>query len=152
MKRLLTANPHVWVAFSLACLIAAIVFALSGCAGLRPESSAPITVITFLGTGAPDAHGKIKTTGVIVTIDMTFAPGVQNVGTTYPHEWVDTVPFSHHQTAEKGTVTSYIFKVHPTEPGQSVTCTILFDGNAAKPIDTHTATYPKPAVCSGPPV
>ena len=131
---------------ALSCLIAAVVAFLSGCA-------APATVITFLGTGVPGPDGKVKTTGVIVTIDMTFAPGVDiKGGTTYPHEWVDVVPFSHHQAAGKGTVTSYLFTIHPTEPGQSVTCTILFDGNAAKPIDTHTATYPKPAVCSGPPV
>lgn len=130
--------------FALACLVAAVVLALTGCAGLRPPT--PVTTITFLGTSTPSK------TSVFILIDMTFAPGVVSGETTYPHEWTDTTPFSHHQIAEKGTVTSYLFTMHASEPGQTVTCVILFNGNAAKPIDTHTATYPKPAVCSGPPV
>lgn len=132
--------------FALACLVAAVVLALSGCAPLAPAE--PVTTITFLSTSAPDK------TGSIIEIDMTFAPDVQiKGGTVYPHEWIHNGgPFSHHQIAGKGTVTSYIFKVHAIEPGQKVTCVILFNGNAAKPVDTHTATFPKPAVCSGPPV
>jgi len=106
----------------------------------------PVTTITFLGTGQPDK------TGVIIHIDMIFTAGTTTRGTTYPMEWVDTVPFSHHQVAEKGTVLSYSFKMIPTEPGQVVECAILFNGNAVAPVDHHKATYPKAAVCSGPPV
>jgi len=117
-----------------------LVASLGGCA-------APATTITFLGTGTPDK------TGVFVHIDMTFAPGVDiKGGTVYPHEWVDKVPFSHHQVAGKGTVTSYLFTIYPTEPGQVVECFTIFNGNAAKPVDHHKAKYPKPAVCGGPPV
>lgn len=147
--RIVTLGPTL----ALACLIAAVVFLLSGCTPLGPTgpAPAPATTITFLGTGVPGPDGRVSRSGVVVIIDMTFAPGVGNVGTTYPHEWVDTLPFSHHQIADKGTVTSYLFTIHPTEPGQGVTCAILFNGDAAKPVDTMTAYYPKPAVCGGPP-
>lgn len=131
-------RPRHWAA----CIAAVISLgALNACV-----SPSPVTTITFLGTGTPDK------TGVIVTIDIIFTAGTTAQGTTYPHEWVDTVPFSHHQAAGKGTVLSYSFKVFPTEPGQRVECTILFNGNAAAPVDQHRARYPKPAVCSGPPV
>ncbi len=127
------------------------VAALLVLAGLVPGGcAAPTTTITFLGTGTPDK------TGVFVHIDMTFAPdivqGKDTGGTIYPHEWVDTVPFSHHQVAGKGTVLSYSFKLFPTEPGQVVECFTIFNGNAAAPVDHHKAKYPKPAVCGGPPV
>lgn len=125
----------------IAALAAAVALLLAGCA--RP---APTATISFIGTGTPDQ------TGVIVTIDIIFTAGTVNVGTTYPQEWVSPVPFHHHQITQVGTVLSYSFKVYPTEPGQRVACAILLNGNAAKPVDTHKATYPKPAVCSGPPV
>jgi len=107
---------------------------------------APATTITFLGTGTPDK------TGVIVHIDMIFTAGTTQEGAQYPADFVDTVPFSRHQVAQRGTVASYSFQVFPTEPGQVVECFTIFDGNAAAPVDHHKATYPKPAVCSGPPV
>lgn len=145
----MSGTPHrprsmMWFALAVALVIGLLM--LAGCVRPGVNPTGPVTTITFLGTGVPDK------TGVFITIDMTFAPGVTSGGTVYPHEWVDTVPFSHHQAAQKGTVTSYLFTIHATEPGQVVECVILFNGNAAKPIDHHKATYPKPAVCSGPPV
>ena len=83
---------------------------------------------------------------------MIFTAGTTQKGAQYPADFVETVPFSRHQAAEKGTVASYSFKVIPTEPGQKVECFIIFNGNAAAPVDHHKATFPKAAVCSGPPV
>lgn len=127
------------LALAIACLIAAVVFALSGCAR-------PTTVITFLATSEPSK------THVIIHIDMTFAAGTTQEHMQYPRDFTDTTPLSQHQAAEKGTVTSYRFVVTPVEPGQTVECFTIFDGNAAVPIDHHKATFPKSAVCGGPPV
>jgi hypothetical protein len=126
-----------WLA--LAIFVVIILLAAAGCAR-------PTTTITFLAIGKPDKAS------VIVHIDMTFTSGSMNERMHYPRDFTDTVPLSQHQVAEQGTVASYLFTVFPVDPGQVVECFTIFNGNAAKPIDHHVATFPKPAVCGGPPV
>ena len=105
---------------------------------------APATkTIAFQGDSIP-----VKTS-MIVTIDMAFTKGTTSGGTIYPVEYAPVAPFIHFQVAQIGTVLSYSLKVFPVEPKQVVTCLISINGLI---VDRTSATYPKPAVCSGPPV
>lgn len=124
-----------WLA--LAIFVVLILLAAAGCA--RPTKT-----IAFSATSTP------AKTGMTITIDMTFSPGSENTATTYPHEWAnERSPFTHYQIADVGTVHSYRMVVLAIEPGQRVTCVTSISGLV---VDTHTSTYPKPAVCGGPPV
>jgi len=120
--------------------------AVLGLACGQPSAPAPIPtkVIAFQGDTVPPSKG-----GLTIEIDMIFAAGVTNVGTVYPAEYATKAPFIHFQTAQVGTVLSYSLKVFGIEPGEKVSCLISINGLV---VDKHTAKFPKPAVCSGPPV
>ena len=126
-------RPRHWLAI-LAALI--VLGSLNACV-------AAAKTITFQADSIP-----VKTS-MIVTIDMAFTKGTTSGGTIYPVEYAPTAPFIHFQEAGVGTVLSYTLKVFPVEPGQMVTCWIAIN---ALIVDRTSAKYPKPAVCSGPPV
>jgi hypothetical protein len=123
-----------WLALAVALVIAILMFA-SGCAG-------PRKTMTFQG----ETIGG-STTGLLVELDMTFAPDVDHP--KFPIEWSTPSPFIHFESVPVGGVHSYSLKVFPIEPGQVVKCWITVDTLI---YDSHEATFPAPAVCGGPPV
>lgn len=110
---------------------------------LNAACARPTKTIAFQGDSTPPK------TGILAQIDMIFTAGTTASGTRYPVEYATPAPFIHFQVAEVGTVLSYSLKVFPIEPGQKVTCIISINGLI---VDRSSATFPKPAVCSGPPV
>jgi hypothetical protein len=121
---------------ALAIALVVTLLSLAGCA--RPTKT-----IAFQGDSVP-AKG-----GLIVELDVTFTGGTTQEGAQYPFDTATPAPFIRFQVAEIGTVASYLLKIHGVEPGQKVTCLISINGLI---VDTHTVTYPKVAVCGGPPV
>jgi hypothetical protein len=126
-------RPRHWLAL-LACLL--VLGTLNACV-------AQTKTIAFQGDSAA------ARTGIIAIIDIIFTKGTTSEGTTYPVEYPTTAPFIHFHTAQVGTVLSYSLKIFPIEPGQRVTCLISINGLI---VDRGSARYPKPAICSGPPV
>lgn len=134
--------PRSLMVLALAIALVIALLQLAGCGGFA--TAKPTKVIAFQGDTVPPSKG-----GLTIEIDMIFASGVTNVGTKYPAEYATRAPFIHFQTAEVGTVISYSLKVFGIEPGEKVSCLISINGLV---VDKHTAKFPKPAVCSGPPV
>jgi hypothetical protein len=99
--------------------------------------------IAFQGDSIP------AKTGIIASIDIIFTAGTTQTGASYPREFPTTAPFIQFQVAEIGTIASYSLRIFPIEPGQKVTCLISINGLI---VDRSASTYPKPAICSGPPV
>lgn len=102
----------------------------------------PITSVGFAGGSQP------AKTGIIVTVDIISAPG-WTTDIKYPQEYVTVAPFWHYHEAAAGSMAHYSIKVYPTEPGQSVTCSILHNGSV---VASGDAEYPAGAICIGPPV
>jgi len=123
-----------WLALAIALVI--IILAAAGCA--RPTKT-----IAFQGDSVP-AKG-----GLIVELDVIFTSGTTQEGAQYPFDTATPAPFIRFQVAEVGTVSSYTLRIHGVEPGQVVTCLISINGLI---VDQHKATYPKFAICKGPPV
>lgn len=88
-------------------------------------------------------------TGIIVELDIIFTKVATQEGAQYPFDTATKAPFIRFQIAEVGTVASYTLKIHPIEPGQTVACIISIDRLV---VDQDSATYPKFAICKGPPV
>lgn len=132
-------RPHVhwtsWLALSIVLIV--VISNLAGCAK-------PTRVVVFNGytTGG-------ESTSIIITVDIIFAPGVTST-IKYPQEFVvPKSPFTHVHVADIGTITHMSIMVVPTQKGQHVACSILVDG---KIFDTGQGSYPRGAVCLGPPV
>lgn len=130
-----------WLALAIALVIAILMFA-SGCAIPAPTPAPAAKLIVF------EANGKPAKTGILVTIDMVFAPGVEPGGTTYPHEWSTVPGFTHQHLAGPGSVVHMSIKVFAHEPGQMVSCAILIDGK----VFDATPLVKNYALCIGPPV
>ena len=126
-------RPRHWFA----CVAAVIVLgALNACV------AAPVKTIAFQADSVP-AHN-----GLIVHIDLTYTQGT--VGSAqYPFDTAGPAPIFHFQEAQVGTVASYLLTAWPIEPGQIAHCLISINGLI---VDQHKATFPKAAVCGGPPV
>jgi hypothetical protein len=122
----------------LACVAVVIVLGALNAACARPTKT-----IAFQGDSVP-IHG-----GLIVELDVVFTAGSTQEGAQYPFDTATPAPFIRFQIAEVGTVSSYTLRIHPIEPGQVVTCLISINGLI---VDQHKATYPKFAICKGPPV
>jgi hypothetical protein len=119
----------------------AIVAAVATLGTLNGCVAAPIKIMTFQGETLKGS------TGLLVELDMTFAPDVKHP--KFPIEWATKSPFIHFEEVPVGGVSSYSLKVFGIEPGQVVKCWITVGGLI---YDSHKATFPKPAVCGGPPV
>jgi hypothetical protein len=128
----LTSRAIRWIARLV--ILAALGGLLVGCAG-------PSKVMVFQGETLKGS------TGLFVELNMTFAPDVKHP--KMPIEWITKSPFIHFEEVPVGGVSSYSLKVHPVEPGQRVKCWITVDGLI---YDAHEATFPKAAVCGGPPI
>lgn len=123
------------MALALAVALVVTLLTLASCA--RPTKT-----IAFQGESVRGA------TGLIVHLDLTYTKATEG-SAQYPFDTATSKAFIHFQVAEVGTVASYSLKIIPIEPGQKVKCWISINGLI---VDQHTATFPKAAVCGGPPV
>lgn len=126
-------RPRHWVA----CVAVVLVL------GVVNACARPTKTIAFQGDSVP-IHG-----GLIIELDVVFTEGTTQEGAQYPFDTSTAAPFIRFQVAQVGTVSSYTLRVHPVEPGQIVTCLISINGLI---VDSHQTTYPKFAICKGPPV
>lgn len=136
-----TPRPRSMTALALAAFLVIALMLIAGMLG-GCARNVPTKTIAFQGDSNPPK------TGIIATVDIISAPG-HNTTIKYPQEYPTRAPFIHFHSGPVGSIASYSLKVFPIEPGQTVTCVISINGLI---VDRGSAKYPKPAVCSGPPI